>query len=120
MYMSLQVRDKGRICILDIDVQGVRNVQKSGMDAKYLFIMPPSVDELESRLRGRGTETEEKIQLRLQNAHEEMEFGQTPGNFDHIVCNVELDNTLKDIVSKLECWYPDMDFEFIVAEKSEK
>ncbi|KAG6574360.1 guanylate kinase [Phytophthora cinnamomi] len=63
------VQEKGKICILDIDIQGVQQVKKSGIHAKYLFIAPPSMDELEKRLRGRATETEDKIQLRLLGAH---------------------------------------------------
>ncbi|KAK1930997.1 Guanylate kinase 1 [Phytophthora citrophthora] len=44
------VQEKGKICILDIDIQGVQQVKKSGIEAKYLFIAPPSMDDLEKRL----------------------------------------------------------------------
>jgi len=91
-----RVSEQGRVCILDIDIQGVQQciavdrhavdaslaanepigsplTKHGGVDAAaYIFVAPPSMSELEDRLRGRGTETEEKIQLRLRNALEEM------------------------------------------------
>jgi guanylate kinase len=51
----------GKICILDIDVQGVKSVKKTDLTAKYVFLSPPSLPVLENRLRDRGTETEEAI-----------------------------------------------------------
>jgi guanylate kinase len=60
------VAAQGRACILDIDVQGVASCRRAGFAvAAYLFIAPPSAAALEARLRGRGTETEDKIQKRL-------------------------------------------------------
>jgi len=70
---------KGYDVILDIDVQGariIRELTKTNKDleqsAEYLFVAPPSFQELENRLRGRGTETEEVIQKRLTNAQKEL------------------------------------------------
>ena len=52
-----------QVCILDIDVQGVRQVKESGLEGvRYVFIKPPSLEVLEERLRSRGTETEEAIE----------------------------------------------------------
>ena len=51
----------GKICILDIDVQGVKSVKETEVQAKYVFLSPPSLPILEQRLRDRGTETEEAI-----------------------------------------------------------
>lgn len=70
-----KVQNEGKICILDIDVQGVQNVKKSTLNPHYCFIAPPSKEDLEKRLRGRGTETEEQIQTRLTNASKELEYG---------------------------------------------
>ncbi|KAL0334292.1 UNVERIFIED_CONTAM: Guanylate kinase [Sesamum angustifolium] len=56
------VTDRGKRCILDIDVQGARSVRASSLEAVFIFICPPSFEELEKRLRSRGTETEEQIQ----------------------------------------------------------
>ena len=85
----------GRICILDIDTQGVKAVKKTNLDPQYVFIKPPSLCVLEERLRARGTETEESLRKRLGAAAAEMEYGETPGNFDTIVINDDLTNAYK-------------------------
>ena len=69
------VQSSGKICVLDIDVQGVRKVKESKLEPYYIFISPPSKEELEKRLRGRGTETEDAIKTRLANAAAELEYG---------------------------------------------
>jgi guanylate kinase len=56
-------------------VQGVQKVKASSLKPRYVFIAPPSMAELEKRLRGRGTETEEQMKLRLGNAAKELEYG---------------------------------------------
>jgi guanylate kinase len=71
------VRKQGKICILDIDIQGVKNVKNSNLDCRYAFIMPPSVQALEQRLRDRATETEEKIKVRMANSTAEIQVNQT-------------------------------------------
>lgn len=68
------------------------------------------MEELESRLRNRATETEEKIQVRLKNAVDEVEFGHEKGNFDLIVVNETVDETVAAILRQLEVWYPEIDF----------
>ena len=55
------VKAAGKVCVLDIDVQGATSVKAAKVDAAFVFISPPSMAELERRLRGRGTETEEKV-----------------------------------------------------------
>ena len=67
------VKQTGKICILDIDVQGCRQCRKVDLPGHYVFISPPSFEELERRLRGRGTETEDKILKRLKNAKGEVD-----------------------------------------------
>lgn len=64
----------GKCCILDIDVQGARQVRKQSKQIRaiFVFIQPPNLEELEKRLRGRGTETEEQIQTRLTTTKGEM------------------------------------------------
>ena len=56
-----EVLARGRICILDIDVQGVKAVKETDLSPMYVFIQPPSLEVLEQRLRDRGTETEESL-----------------------------------------------------------
>ncbi|CAO2822202.1 unnamed protein product [Amaranthus hypochondriacus] len=85
------VGDAGKRCILDIDVQGAKSVRASSLDAVFIFVRPPSYEDLEKRLRSRGTETEEQIQKRLRNAKGELEQSRTPGLFDHILVNDDLE-----------------------------
>ncbi|CAI9297744.1 unnamed protein product [Lactuca saligna] len=95
------VADAGKRCILDIDVQGARSVRASSLEAVFIFVRPPSFEELENRLRARGTETEEQIQKRLRNAKAELEQGKSPGLFDHILVNDDLEacyERLKDLL----------------------
>lgn len=68
-----KVAQSGRCCILDIDTQGARQVRAAGLRAIFVFIAPPNAAELEKRLRGRGTESEEQVQRRLACALSEME-----------------------------------------------
>ncbi|WOH00076.1 hypothetical protein DCAR_0519432 [Daucus carota subsp. sativus] len=86
------VADAGKRCILDIDVQGARSVRDSCLEAIFIFVSPPSFEELEKRLRARGTETEEQIQKRLRNAKNELEKGREPGLFDHMLVNDDFDS----------------------------
>ncbi|KAK9664342.1 hypothetical protein RND81_14G034800 [Saponaria officinalis] len=96
------VADAGKRCILDIDVQGARAVRASSLDAIFIFVCPPSFEDLEKRLRSRGTETEEHIQKRLRNAKGELEQGKSPGLFDHILVNDDLEACYK-ILKNLLC-----------------
>ncbi|KAI5560519.1 hypothetical protein BDE02_16G052100 [Populus trichocarpa] len=91
------VTDAGKRCILDIDVQGARSVRASSLEAILIFICPPSMEELETRLRSRRTETEEQILKRLQNAEVEMEQGKSSGIFDHILFNDNLDGCYESL-----------------------
>jgi guanylate kinase len=67
-----RVLDTGKVCILDIDVQGARNVRKAGLDGLFVFVAPPSLEDLARRLVGRGTETAEQVERRLGNAKAEI------------------------------------------------
>ena len=97
----MDLTNQGKIPLLDIDVQGVKNVKEREkfqscddgpiLKPKYVFIAPPSLELLLERLVSRGTETEESIQRRTQNAVAEMEYGMTEGNFDAIVVNDDLE-----------------------------
>lgn len=76
---------KDKVVVLDIEMEGVKQIKQSGMDARYVFVAPPSEDVLEQRLRGRGTEKEESVQKRLKQAKLELEYSKTPGVHDLIV-----------------------------------
>ncbi|CAH6722496.1 guanylate kinase [[Candida] jaroonii] len=88
------VAQQGKICLLDIDMQGVKSVKASDLNAKYLFVAPPSIEELKTRLVGRGTETEESINKRLDAATREMEYAET-GAHDKIIVNNDLEEAYK-------------------------
>lgn len=80
--------------ILEIDVQGAEQVRAKAPDAVFIFIAPPSMDELERRLRGRNTETEEKIRSRLAIAQQEMS---KIDSFEYQVRNIDVDRTVTEI-----------------------
>ncbi|RDX96458.1 Guanylate kinase 2 [Mucuna pruriens] len=91
------VSDAGKRCILDIDVQGARSVRASSLEAMFIFICPPSMEQLEKRLRDRGTETEEQVLKRLRNAQNEIEQGKSSGIFDHILYNDNLEECYENL-----------------------
>lgn len=84
-------------------------MKKSNLDCKYLFVMPPDMLELEQRLVGRGTESMEKVKIRLENAVAEVEYGNQEGNFDAVIVNNDLDETYRELLTLLQQWYPDLD-----------
>ena len=83
-----KLRNEGKNVILEIEVQGASQVQKKVPDAITIFIVPPSMKELEKRIRGRGTEPEEIIQERLAKAQKEL---QLTGQYRYVVCNDDAD-----------------------------
>lgn len=86
---------KGHIIIFDIDVQGGVNLKRIfGDQALSIFIQAPSVEELRTRLIGRGTDTEEAIERRVAKAASEMEFA--AGKFDYILVNDDLQNAFAE------------------------
>jgi guanylate kinase len=82
---------QGKRVLFDIDVFGKVNFDKVYPEATGILILPPSEEELERRLRGRGTDSEEVIRLRLENAKKEMEFAKTKGKYEHIIVNDDLE-----------------------------
>ncbi|XP_054452260.1 guanylate kinase-like isoform X1 [Anoplopoma fimbria] len=93
------VQAKNLICILDIDMQGVRNIKRTDLEPIYVSIQPPSMAVLEKRLRDRKTESEESLQKRLNAAKVDIELSKEPGLFDVIIINDNLEDAygqLKD------------------------
>uniref|UniRef100_A0AC11DXR2 Guanylate kinase 1 n=1 Tax=Ovis aries TaxID=9940 RepID=A0AC11DXR2_SHEEP len=98
------VQAMNRICVLDVDLQGVRNIKKTDLRPIYIFVQPPSLDVLEQRLRQRNTETEESLAKRLAAARADMESSKEPGLFDLIIVNDSLDKAywaLKEALSEV-------------------
>jgi guanylate kinase len=85
--------ERGWTVILDVDTQGFRAVRKS-MSCTGVFVMPPSIEILDARLKGRGTEDPAKVAQRLQNAHDELKHAP---DYDHRVINDDVDRATKAI-----------------------
>lgn len=90
-----RVTGSGRNLIMDIDVKGALNVKRQfGDDALSIFIMPPNLEELEARLRGRNTDSEESLRRRIEKADYEMSFAR---QFDCRVVNDDLDRAVAEV-----------------------
>lgn len=88
--------DEGKNVILEIEIQGALDVKRLFPESVLIFLFPPSVTELERRLRERGTETEEVISARMDRAAKEVESAY---NYDYIVINDELEACTETIHS---------------------
>lgn len=88
------VMDRGQHVMLDIDVQGARQVVQRFLDAVTVFVVPPSAEALVARLAGRNTESTEMLALRLRNAVQELEEAE---RYQHVVVN----DNLEDAVSRV-------------------
>ena len=86
--------EAGKNVILEIEIQGALAVKEKFPDTLLLFVTPPSAQELERRLRGRGTETDEVIKSRLKRAVEEAEF---MDRYDYILVNDELETCVREM-----------------------
>jgi guanylate kinase len=82
--------------LLEVDVQGARSVRGRAPDAVLIFLQPPSEDELERRLRERGTEEGEELQLRLTEARREMAAAP---EFDHVVVNDRVEGAVEEVLA---------------------
>ncbi|KAF6016872.1 GUK1 [Bugula neritina] len=71
--------------------EGVKSIKKTTLNPLYIFIEPPSLAALEARLKGRGTETEESLQRRLEIAKREMEYSRLDGAYDYKIVNDDVD-----------------------------
>lgn len=92
-------RDGGRDVILEIDVQGAGQVRERVPDAVLILLVPPSMEALADRLRGRATENEEKIATRLAEAELELAQGD---RFDHTVVNDDLGTASSQVAAIIE------------------
>jgi len=87
---------KGNDVILDLDPVGAKNIKKRFLDAVLIFVVPPSLEVLEDRLRGRRTDSEDTIKKRLEHARSEMREAQ---GYDYIVVN----NVLATAIEEVAC-----------------
>ncbi|MCQ2091790.1 MAG: guanylate kinase [Fibrobacter sp.] len=88
---------EGNRVLFDLDVFGKVNFDKVYPEATGILILPPSDEELERRLRGRGTDSEEVIQLRLNNAKKEVEFAKTQGKYEYTIINDDVEKAADEL-----------------------
>ncbi|MGO1579999.1 MAG: guanylate kinase [Peptoniphilaceae bacterium] len=86
--------ENGEIVLLEIDVQGALQVKERYKEAVFIFLLPPSMNELKTRLIKRDTETEEEINTRFKNAFKELDF---VGEYDYFVVNNTVEQAVKNI-----------------------
>ena len=95
-----RIWDSGRVIVFDVDVNGGRNIKRYfGDDALSIFVMPPSIEVLEQRLRSRGTDSEEAIVKRLARSAEELK--QAP-QFDVTIVNDDLQQAVEETRKAIE------------------
>ncbi|KAI9697534.1 MAG: hypothetical protein M1820_007733 [Bogoriella megaspora] len=89
---------RGRCCVLDIEMEGVKQLRNHpNFAARYVFIAPPSFDILEQRLRSRATDSEDKITWRLEQAKKEIEYAEQEGVHDKRIVNDDLEKAYKEL-----------------------
>lgn len=91
-----QANSLGKDLVMVIDVQGAEKLQKLEVDAVYVFILAPSLQILEERLRHRGGVSEKEVKIRLTNALEEMEMAR---KYDYILVNLEFEETVNTMLA---------------------
>lgn len=99
----MDMLDSGKDVILEIEVQGAMKIKNSFPEAAFIFILPPSVNELRRRLNKRGTETEEKIAKRVAKSVEEIKQS---FQYDYVIVNGELEkavNEMKSVILAEKC-----------------
>lgn len=94
-----RAQDQGRAPVLEIDLDGARQVRTAMPQARFVFLAPPSWEELERRLRGRGSETEAQVQRRLETARTEMS---AQDEFDTVIVNDEVDYTVTQLAQYMQ------------------
>ncbi|KAF1657739.1 Guanylate kinase, partial [Aptenodytes patagonicus] len=95
------VQAQSQICVLDIDIQGVKNIKRTDLNPIYISVQPPSIDILEKRLRDRKTETEDSLLKRLTAARVDLELSKEPGLFDLVIINDDLEKAYSELKEAL-------------------
>jgi guanylate kinase len=91
--------ERGKVVVLDIDVQGARQIRRAFDDAVLVFILPPSAAELNRRLTGRGSEADAECLRRLQGARAELEAA---AEFDYVVVNEDFERAVRALEAILD------------------
>jgi guanylate kinase len=91
-----QSLDAGYVVITDIDIQGANQIRQSMPDAVFVFLMPPSIEELHKRIQGRGTDSPESIASRMAKAVEEMKH---VVDYDYCILNANLEQAAQELMA---------------------
>ena len=106
-----KVIEGGKICLIEIEIEGWRSISKSDLKCNYVYILPPSLEELKRRLMGRGSETEESLKKRLEIAKTEINFAKScPDLFPKILVNDKYTDFYHELIGCLKELYPDVSF----------
>ena len=92
----LEILDQGKDVILEIDIQGALKIKSTYPEGIFIFILPPSMEELKSRITNRGSETPESLKTRLEAAYDEISFA---SKYDYAVVNDKVEDAVKKIES---------------------
>lgn len=116
-YVENQL-DEGKNVILEIELQGALQVKEKIPETVLVFLTPPKAEELESRLRGRGTEDDETIRARLKRAVEESDYME---RYDYVLVNDDLEKCVDDLNGIIcsERWKTDRNSDFIAGLKED-
>ena len=98
----------GKICILELDINGANQTHKDHFSANYIAILPPSTDTLKERLNTRGTENPETIENRVKIGIKELEEIKDSQIFNFKIFNEELEKAYGELVSCINSLYPDL------------
>ena len=90
----IECLEKGQDVILDIEMQGARQIKEVYPEGVFIFVLPPSLEELKSRIVGRGTETQEEIEKRFSCAFEEIN---QIVNYDYFIVNEDIEKSVSDV-----------------------
>ena len=92
----LEKLNQGKDVILEIDIQGALKVKSQFSEGVFIFIVPPSMEELENRIKKRGTETEEEVAKRFQSSYKEINY---VSKYNYIVINDEIEKAVERVKS---------------------
>lgn len=102
------IQKQGKICILEVDIQGLEVIRKTKLNPIILFVFPPSFEALAERLKGRGSETEETMNTRLNTAKKELEIMESADYVDVKIYNDDFDKAYTQLVKELTRLYPQL------------
>lgn len=102
------IADKGAICLLEVDIQGVEAIRKTQLNPLYIFVFPLKFEVLEARMRARGSETEETIKIRLATAKTELAKMEAAQYTDLKLYNDDLDQSYAKFRVALLSYYPQL------------